>query len=69
MHSLLHVGSCAKDIKDIQKAGMQSEREEIRRCKTESELDLWVQKNIVKYFASHELQRAVFMKRYEIINQ
>ena len=48
---------------------MQSEIDEIRRCKTQDELDLWVQKNIVKYFASHKLQRVVYMRRYEIINQ
>lgn len=46
---------------------MQSKTDEIRECKTESELDRWVQKNIVEYYKSPELQQAVWGKRYQLI--
>ena len=47
---------------------MQSEIDEIRRCKTQDELDLWVQKNIKKYYFNTELQKAVLVQRYNIIS-
>lgn len=39
---------------------------EIAAIKTESELDLWVRKNIIIYYNNRELQKAVRRKRHEL---